>query len=155
MSKLFTKKNIENYIMTETKGYYVLNKKDIVLKEGVGGDAYVEPSTTGSSSSLANDINKTQTENPNADTYVVNPNDYNASRTDDIPDLNIDADNAMDAEKQIRSFNTNPRFNSIINNGDANVKVHLRSGVEREHLNKLREGSVPFTKKEIMEMLKK
>ena len=61
----------------------------------------------------------------------------------------------MDAEKQIRSFTTNPRLNSIINKGDANVKVHLRNGVDREYLNKLREGSVQFTKKEINEMFKK
>lgn len=155
MKKIFTKKNIENYILSETKGYYVLNKKDIILKEGVDGDAYVEPSNkTSSSSSLANDINKTRTENPNADTFVVNPTDYNSSQSNNVPDLNIDADNAMDAEKQIKNFNTNPKFSSIINQGDANVKVHLRNGVDKEHLNKLRESSISFTKKEIMQMLK-
>ena len=155
MSKIFTKKNIENFILSETKGYYVINKKDMTLKEDIKGDAYVTPSTTGTSSSIAKDINTTRTENPNASTYVVNPTDYNSSTVYDVPYLNIDAANTMDSEKQIRSFTTNPRLNSIINKGDANVKVHLRNGVDREYLNKLREGSVQFTKKEINEMFKK
>lgn len=148
MAKLFSKKYIDNYILSETKGYYILNKSDLLLREDLRGDAYVEPSTTGSSSSLSNDLNKTRTQSPNADSYVVNPTDYNSTSTDDVPDLNIDADNSVDAEKQIKSLNTNPRMNSIINHGDANIKVRFR-----EHLERLRESSVPFSKKEIMEML--
>ena len=150
MSRLYSKKYIDNYILSETKGYYILNKDELILREDLRGDAYVEPSTTGTSSSLSNDLNKTRTQNPNADSYVVNPTDYNATKTDDVPDLNIDAENSVDAEKQIKSLNTNPRMSSIINHGDANIKVRFR-----EHLERLRESSVPFTKKEIIEMLKK
>ena len=149
MSRLYSKKYIDNYILSETKGYYILNKDELILREDLRGDAYVEPSTIGTSSSLSTDLNKTRIENPNADSYVVNPTDYNATKTDDVPDLNIDAQNSMDAEKQIKNLNTNPRMSSIINHGDANVKVHFR-----ENLDRLRESSVSFSKKEISEMLK-
>ena len=49
----------------------------------------------------------------------------------------------------------NPAVKNLMGKTNVNAKIHLRNGVDREHLNKLREGSVPFTKKEIKEMFKK
>ena len=49
----------------------------------------------------------------------------------------------------------NPAVRNLMNHTNVNAKINLRNGVDREHLNKLREGSIPFTKKEIREMFKR
>ena len=49
----------------------------------------------------------------------------------------------------------NPAVKNLMSRTNVKAKVHLRNGVDKEHLNKLREGSVPFTKKEIKKMFKK
>lgn len=155
MSKLFSKKDINNLILRETKGYYIVNKKDLKLnEENDNSNAYVEPSSD-NMSSLSSDLTKTKTENPTDDTFIVNANSYDGDSSNNTVNLDVQGNNPQDATKNFQKLTKTPAVRSLMANTNVNAKIHLRNGVEREHLNKLREGSVPFTKKEIKEMLKK
>ena len=155
MSKIFSKKDINNIILKETKGYYILNKSDLKLNEDNNRNSYVEPSSTNSSTSLANDLAKTKSENPQDDTFIVNTNNYDTNQNNNSVNLDVTGRNAQDAANNLRNTMKNPAVKNLMGKTNVNAKIHLRNGVDREHLNKLREGSVPFTKKEIKEMFKK
>ena len=155
MSKIFSKKDINNIILKETKGYYILNKSDLKLNEDNNRNSYVEPSSTNSSTSLASDLAKTKSENPQDDTFVVNTNNYDTNQNNNSVNLDVTGRNAQDAANNLRNTMKNPAVKNLMGKTNVNAKIHLRNGVDREHLNKLREGSVPFTKKEIKEMFKK
>lgn len=155
MSKVFSKKDINNIILKETKGYYILNKSDLKLNEDNNRNSYVEPSSTNSSSSLASDLAKTKSENPQDDTFIVNTNNYDTNQNNNSVNLDVTGRNAQDAANNLRNTMKNPAVKNLMGKTNVNAKIHLRNGVDREHLNKLREGSVPFTKKEIKEMFKK
>ena len=155
MSKIFSKKDINNIILKETKGYYILNKSDLKLKEDNNSNSYVEPSSTNSSTSLASDLAKTKSENPQDDTFIVNTNNYDTNQNNNSVNLDVTGRNAQDAANNLRNTMKNPAVKNLMGKTNVNAKIHLRNGVDREHLNKLREGSVPFTKKEIKEMFKK
>jgi hypothetical protein len=154
MSKIFSKKDINNIILKETKGYYILNKSDLKLNEDTK-NSYVEPSSTNSSTSLASDLAKTKSENPQDDTFIVNTNNYDSNQNNNSVNLDVTGRNAQDAANNLRNTMKNPAVKNLMGKTNVNAKIHLRNGVDREHLNKLREGSVPFTKKEIKEMFKK
>jgi hypothetical protein len=154
MSKIFSKKDINNIILKETKGYYILNKSDLKLNEDTK-NSYVEPSSTNSSTSLASDLAKTKSENPQDDTFIVNTNNYDTNQNNNSVNLDVTGRNAQDAANNLRNTMKNPAVKNLMGKTNVNAKIHLRNGVDREHLNKLREGSVPFTKKEIKEMFKK
>jgi hypothetical protein len=154
MSKVFSKKDINNIILKETKGYYILNKSDLKLNEDTK-NSYVEPSSTNSSTSLASDLAKTKSENPQDDTFIVNTNNYDTNQNNNSVNLDVTGRNAQDAANNLRNTMKNPAVKNLMGKTNVNAKIHLRNGVDREHLNKLREGSVPFTKKEIKEMFKK
>jgi hypothetical protein len=153
MSKIFSKKDINNIILKETKGYYILNKSDLKLNED-NSNAFVEPSSD-SISSLSSDLSKTKSENPTDDQFIVNANSYDGNSSNNSVTLDVQGDNPTDATKNFQTITRNPAVRNLMNNTNVNAKIHLRNGVDREHLNKLREGSVPFTKKEIKEMFKK
>lgn len=155
MSKVFSKKDINNIILKETKGYYILNKSDLKLNEDNNRNSYVEPSSTNSSTSLASDLAKTKSENPQDDTFIVNTNNYDTNQNNNSVNLDVTGRNAQDAANNLRNTMKNPAVKNLMGKTNVNAKIHLRNGVDREHLNKLREGSVPFTKKEIKEMFKK
>lgn len=155
MSKIFSKKDINNIILKETKGYYILNKSDLKLNEDNNRNSYVEPSSTNSSTSLASDLAKTKSENPQDDTFIVNTNNYDTNQNNNSVNLDVTGRNAQDAANNLRNTMKNPAVKNLMGKTNVNAKIHLRNGVDREHLNKLREGSVPFTKKEIKEMFKK
>ena len=155
MSKIFSKKDINNIILKETKGYYILNKSDLKLNEDNNRNSYVEPSSTNSSTSQASDLAKTKSENPQDETFIVNTNNYDTNQNNNSVNLDVTGRNAQDAANNLRNTMKNPAVKNLMGKTNVNAKIHLRNGVDREHLNKLREGSVPFTKKEIKEMFKK
>lgn len=153
MDKVFSKKDINNIILKETKGYYILNKKDLKLNEEES-NAFVEPSSD-SVSSLSSDLAKTKSENPNDDNFIVNANSYDGNVSNNSVTLDVQGDNPTDATKNFQMMTKNPAVRNLMNHTNVNAKINLRNGVDREHLNKLREGSIPFTKKEIREMFKR
>lgn len=149
MSKVFSKKDINNIILKETKGYYILNKKDLKLNED-NSNAFVEPSSD-SVSSLSSDLARTKTENPTDDQFIVNANSYDGNSSNNSVTLDVQGDNPVDATKNFQTITRNPAVRNLMNHTNVNAKIHLRN----EQLERLRESSVPFTKKEIREMFKK
>lgn len=149
MSKVFSKKDINNIILKETKGYYILNKSDLKLNED-NSNAYVEPSSD-SISSLSSDLAKTKSENPTDDQFIVNANSYDGNSSNNSVTLDVQGDNPIDATKNFQTITRNPAVRNLMNHTNVNAKIHLRN----EELERLRESSVPFTKKEIKEMFKK
>jgi hypothetical protein len=149
MSKIFSKKDINNIILKETKGYYILNKSDLKLNED-NSNAYVEPSSD-SISSLSSDLAKTKSENPTDDQFIVNANSYDGNSSNNSVTLDVQGDNPTDATKNFQTITRNPAVRNLMNHTNVNAKIHLRN----EELERLRESSVPFTKKEIKEMFKK
>lgn len=149
MNKVFSKKDINNMILKETKGYYILNKKDLKLNED-NSNAFVEPSSD-SISSLSSDLAKTKSENPTDDQFIVNANSYDGNSSNNSVTLDVQGDNPTDATKNFQTITRNPAVRNLMNHTNVNAKIHLRN----EELERLRESSVPFTKKEIKEMFKK
>lgn len=149
MSKVFSKKDINNIILKETKGYYILNKSDLKLNED-NSNAFVEPSSD-SISSLSSDLAKTKSENPTDDQFIVNANSYDGNSSNNSVTLDVQGDNPTDATKNFQTITRNPAVRNLMNHTNVNAKIHLRN----EGLERLRESSVPFTKKEIKEMFKK
>lgn len=149
MRKLFSKRDINNMILKETKGYFILNKKDLRLNED-NSNAFVEPSND-NISSLSSDLNKTRTENPTDDTFIVNANSYNGDSSDNTVTLDVQGNNVSDATRNYQKTVNSPAIKNLMGKTNVNAKIHLKN----ESLQRLREGSVPFTKKEINEMLKK
>ena len=149
MSKIFSKKDINNIILKETKGYYILNKSDLKLNED-NSNAFVEPSSD-SISSLSSDLAKTKSENPTDDQFIVNANSYDGNSSNNSVTLDVQGDNPTDATKNFQTMTRNPAVRNLMNHTNVNAKIHLRN----EGLERLRESSVPFTKKEIKEMFKK
>ena len=149
MSKVFSKKDINNIILKETKGYYILNKSDLKLNED-NSNAFVEPSSD-SISSLSSDLAKTKSENPTDDQFIVNANSYDGNSSNNSVTLDVQGDNPTDATKNFQTITRNPAVRNLMNHTNVNAKIHLRN----EELERLRESSVPFTKKEIKEMFKK
>jgi hypothetical protein len=155
MSNIYSKKDINNIILRESKGYFILNKKDMLLKENNETNSYVEPSANSTASSLATDIANTQSKNPHDDTFVVDTSHYDSNQSNNSVSLDVSGRNAQDAAKNLQNTMKNPAVKNLMSRTNVKAKVHLRNGVDKEHLNKLREGSVPFTKKEIKKMFKK
>ena len=149
MSKIFSKKDINNIILKETKGYYILNKSDLKLNED-NSNAFVEPSSD-SISSLSSDLAKTKSENPTDDQFIVNANSYDGNSSNNSVTLDVQGNNPTDATKNFQTITRNPAVRNLMNHTNVNAKIHLRN----EGLERLRESSVPFTKKEIKEMFKK
>lgn len=149
MSKVFSKKDINNIILKETKGYYILNKSDLKLNED-NSNAFVEPSSD-SISSLSSDLAKTKSKNPTDDQFIVNANSYDGNSSNNSVTLDVQGDNPTDATKNFQTITRNPAVRNLMNHTNVNAKIHLRN----EELERLRESSVPFTKKEIKEMFKK
>lgn len=130
----------------------IFSKKNLHLNEdnnGSKGTAYVEPSSD-NTSSLASDINKTKQENPTDDTFIVNANSYDGNKSNNTVTFDITADNGQDATQQFTQMKQNPYMKNMIANGNVNARIHLKN----EHIERLRENSVSFTKKEIKDMLK-
>ena len=149
MSIVFSKKDINNIILKETKGYYILNKSDLKLNED-NSNAFVEPSSD-SISSLSSDLAKTKSENPTDDQFIVNANSYDGNSSNNSVTLDVQGNNPTDATKNFQTITRNPAVRNLMNHTNVNAKIHLRN----EGLERLRESSVPFTKKEIKEMFKK
>ena len=149
MNKVFSKKDINNMILKETKGYYILNKKDLKLNED-NSNAFVEPSRD-SISSLSSDLARTKSENPTDDQFIVNANSYDGNSSNNSVTLDVQGENPTDATKNFQTITRNPAVRNLMNHTNVNAKIHLRN----EGLERLRESSVPFTKKEIKEMFKK
>ena len=130
----------------------IFSKKSLHLNEdnnGSNGTAYVEPSSD-STSSLATDINKAKQENPTDDTFIVNANSYDGNKSNNTVTLDINAENGQDATHQFTQMKQNPYVKNMIANGNVNARFHLKN----EQIERLRENSVSFTKKEIKDMLK-
>lgn len=145
--KIFTKKEIKNMILDESKIYRIYEKKDLKLCED-SGNAYVEPSTD-SSSSLTGDLAKAKSENPNDDEFIVNANSYDGDSSNNAITLDVAGNSPNDASNNFRKLTKQPGVRQLMSNSNVNAKIHLNN----ESIERLRENSIPFTKKELNEIL--
>lgn len=148
MARLFTKKYIDNLILMETRGCFAVNKDELVLREDMNGNAYVEPSSD-SISSLSSDISKTKSNNPTDSTFIVNANSYDGNSSNDTVTLDVHGNTPTEASQNFQKITRNPSVKNLMANTNVNAKIHLNN----ESVERLRESSVAFTKKEINEIL--
>lgn len=146
----FTKKDIRKMMLSES--CLVFEKHELKLKEDTNSNSYVEPSSSSNGvSSLTNDLNKAKANNPHDNEFVVDASSYDTNQSNDSVTLDIQGDNANDASKKFQTLSKNPNVRNMIQKGNVKAKFHINN----ESVNRLRESSVPFTKKELNEMFKK
>lgn len=152
MAKVFTKKDIENKILRETKGYYFVNKKDLKLVSE--GNAYVDDTTgNGNMSSLSTSLSDAKTKNPTDDTFIVPSNNFDGKKSNNGVEIGIEANSTQEASNKIKDLTYNNQgVKTLMNDpkSSPNFKVHLKS----ESIERLRESCVPFTKQELNKLLK-
>lgn len=150
--KTYSKREINNMILTESMDCVIFEKKELQLREDTNSNSYVEPSSSSNGvSSLTNDLNKAKANNPHDEEFVVNASSYDTNQSNNNITLDITGNNANDASKKFQTLTKNPNVRNMIQKGNVNAKFHLN----KESLCRLRETSVPFSKKELQEMLKR
>lgn len=124
-------------------------KKDIKLKESSNGNAYVEPSSD-SVSSLSSDLNKAKSNNPTDNTFVLPANSYDNNTNNDTVTLDVTGNSPNEASKNFQKLTKNPNVRNLMSKTNVNAKIHLKN----EQIERLKEHSIGFTKKEIKNLLK-
>lgn len=151
--KIFTKKEMDRMRINESQLYKIYEKKELVLHEDNSERvAAVQPTTNGNSStySLNSDLADSQRNNPGVNHFEIDGGDYDHKQTNDSVKFNINATNTTDATQEIQNLQKNPQLRNVMNNMDTKFHVHMK-----ENINKLRENSISFSKKEIREILNK
>lgn len=144
----YTKNEIEKMMVSESRLFKVFEKRDLKLVEG-DGNAYVEPSSN-VISSLASDLSKTKTKNPTDNNFIVNMNSYDNNATNNPITLDVNGNNPSDASKKLQQMTKQPGVKQLLNtNSNINAKIHIN----KEHIERLRESSVSFSKKELNNLL--
>ena len=136
-----SKKNINDIILSETKGYKnIYHKKDLMLNE----DVYVQPTSPNSSSSnISSDLSQAKSENPTKNDFTIDGADYDNNANTKSVTIDVQGKNPTDAEQNFNTLQQDPNIKNIKNK---NFRFHLES---------LRRNSIPFSKKEINEMIDK
>jgi hypothetical protein len=145
--KSFTKGEMKSMILSESSVYKIFEKKNLRLKESEK-NAYVTPSNNGINS-LSSDLSKSKSENPTDDNFVVDMNQYDNKSSNDNITLDISGKNPQDASRNIQTVMKNPHVKQLLNTSNVNANVHINN----ESIERLRESSVPFTKKELNNLL--
>ena len=120
----FLKKNIklkENINNIVTLGYI----KNKIIEEINNRNTYVQ-SSNNSMSSLGSDLNKSKSDNPMDNNFVVDLSSYDNNNTNDEATLEIDAKNGTDAQRKIQNtLASNPQLKTMANDNKLNAKVRL------------------------------
>lgn len=118
--RILTKKDINNMVLSETKGYKIYKKKDLVLKE----DIYVEPSdSNGSSSDIASDLSKAKGANPTKTEFTVDGADYDGNASTKSVTIDVPGDNTAAASQNLKSLQQDPNLKNIKNK---NYRFHIK-----------------------------
>lgn len=141
-----TKKQLKDNALNESKPYKIFEKRNLRLSEE--GNAYVEPSSD-RPSSLSGDLSKAKSKNPNDDEFIVNANSYDGDSSNNTVTLDVAGKTPTEASNNFRNMTKQPAVRQLMANSNVNAKVHLKN----EDIERLRENSVPFTKKELDELL--
>ena len=136
-------------VVKESHLYKIFEKQDLRLVEDEK-NAYVEPSSD-SMSSLATDLSKTKTQNPTDSEFVVNMNSYDGKSGNNPVVLDVQGKNPADASKNVQKLTKQPGVRQLMNTNNVTAKIHLNT----EAIQRLRETSVPFSKKELNKLLLK
>ena len=144
--KKYTKRQIEKKIF-ESKGYKVYSKNDLKLKEDTNNTS-VYTSGDGTSSSASVAARTAFQKSPTASTATIDSTTIDNNSTTVKPTIQSPSSNQKDINMTIKSMKPGTKYNLQIPNDKLQT-----SGVKR--LKDLVESSVPFTKKEIKNMLKK
>lgn len=149
--KVYLKKDIDKIMnINENKNVKIFNKRDLMLKENNNGNAYVEGSND-NSSSLSSDLSKAKSNNPNDTEFIVNANSYDGNSSNNTVTLDVTGNSPSDASKNFQKLTKQPSVRNLMNTTNVNAKVHLRN----ESIEKMKEEAIPFTKKELNNLLKK
>lgn len=140
--KEFSKKDIKRMVVRENAVYKKYDKRDLVLGEG---NAFVTPTSSDSgSSNLGSDLSKAKSQNPTDKEFVFNTSSYDNNTSNDSITLDISAKTPTDAASKYNNMMKDPKVKSLVTKGNVLAKVNMTN----EELNRLRESSIKFTKKE-------
>jgi hypothetical protein len=143
----FTKKQIAEMARKDSKKCIVYEKRDLKLQ--TEGNAYVEPSSD-SASSIQGDLDKTKAKNPTDKEFVTNLNSYDGNSANNPVTIDVQGKTTADAAKNLQQTANRPEVRSLMSKGNVNAKIHLSN----ESLERLRENSVKFTKKEFKKFMR-
>ena len=136
----YSKKDIKNMAIVESKLCRVFEKKDLKLREETS-NSYVEPSkANASTSSLASDLSKAQVNNPHDEEFVVDVSSYDGSQSSQDVTLDIKANNPQDASNKLQAQMKDPSVSSLVRKGNLKAKVHMGENIvtlSKSELNKL------------------
>lgn len=120
----------------------IFNKKNLHLNEGNNNTDSIASVTPSSNSitSVSTDLTNSRKENPTANSFDIDPKNYDGNPANDPITMDIHADNEMDASKKIQQLTKRQDFKQL-----KNPKIRVSYN----------ESCVTFSKKEIREMLKK
>jgi hypothetical protein len=125
----------------------VYEKRNLRLQ--TEGNAYVEPSSN-TNSSLSSDLNKAKSKNPTDKEFVANLNSYDGNANNNPVTLDVQGKTTADAAKNLQQTTNRPEIRNLMNKGNVNAKIHISN----ESLERMREHSIPFTKKEFKQFLR-
>lgn len=131
MKYSFTIGQIKEAIDNGGKGVVSFKKKELSLREDTRDTTYAT-----SMNDLDDAIASSKTKEA-----VISKGDTNSNKAQQTPTIDINATNIGDAKKEIEANNKNPKYNAL---GDLNY--HVTIGESRNE--------IPFTKRELNEMLK-
>lgn len=109
-----------------------------------------------SSKNMGNSINQAKQMNPSAKDVMVDTSMFDSTSNNDPIQLDVNAKNGQDAQKQINTMmSNNPQLKQLSNKGNlmANVhmegKVYTKQQIQEQRLKYLRENTKTFTKQQI------
>lgn len=137
--KKYTKRDIENIILSESKGCKIYKKKELKLKEdNETNKTYVDGSGSPSDVSMA--ANKALTNSPTSDSAVVPMSNFDSKSGNNVNTVKASSNKPQDIKNAINSVKPGTNYNLEI--------------PRNESIDYLRNNSVSFTKKEIKKLLK-
>ena len=133
----------------------IFEKRQLRLKE----DVEVEPSKSNANySDISTDVKKAETKNPTATTFHVDSNNYNGNPSDNEEKVEIPDDGNI--SNTINMTMQKPGFSQLASKGQLGFtikknegKIYTKQNIQEYRIKQLRENSVPFSKKEIKEIL--
>ena len=119
----FYKKNLKLKENVESITFGDIKKKIIESLED--RNTYVK-STNNSMSSLGSDLNKSKTENPMDNNFIVDLSSYDNNPSNDEATIEVNAKNGTDAQRKIQNtLASNPELKTMARNNKLNANVKL------------------------------
>ena len=134
--------------LCEHDNFFIVPKSRLRLKEDNEKNAYVEPSSNNANiSTLSKDIDKTRQNDPNATELYIDWEDFDGNPKKDV-EINVQGKNSQEITQNIQNVLKDPNMKNVMKNGK--FKATLTCSIDYRRAN-----SIPFTKAELNEMLRR